>query len=81
MGVPVKRGSPPSSYAMADFIEGHPGALPRVIAGTASRALIMVPGLALAGVKPPRLFNAAVLGSVGISTFLWLMYSSKARQR
>jgi hypothetical protein len=82
VGGPVKkqyleRGSPPSSYAMAAALEGEPGGWARVAVGTLHRSLLLTPGIALAGVRGGELVRAAVLGSAGITFWLFLLYSMR----
>lgn len=71
----VEKHSPPSSYAMASAMEGEPGGLARVAIGTLQRGLIMTPGLRLAGIKGEQLYKAAFLGSIGITGWIWVLYT------
>jgi hypothetical protein len=43
--------NPPSDYAIYDLIKGRPGGLPRTVALTAGRAVVILPGLWAAGVR------------------------------
>lgn len=42
---------PPSDYAIYDLIKGRPGGLSRTVALTAGRAVVILPGLWVAGVR------------------------------
>lgn len=76
----VEAQAPPSSYAIADMIEGKPGALPRVVKLTALRSVFLVPGLYVAGVRGPALLKGAAWGSVGLSLYLLGLYSTRKRR-
>lgn len=77
----VEDNAPPSSYAIADMIEGKPGSLSRVVKLTAVRSLFLVPGLYVAGVRGPTLLKGAAWGSVGLSLYLLGLYTSRKRSR
>lgn len=76
----VEAQAPPSSYAIADMIEGKPGALPRAIKFTALRSVFLVPGLYAAGIRGTTLLKGAGLGSVGLSLYLLGLYSVRKRR-
>ena len=76
----VEAQAPPSSYAIADMIEGKPGALPRVVKLTALRSVFLVPGLYVAGARGPLLLKGAAWGSVGLSLYLLGLYSTRRRR-
>lgn len=76
----VEAQAPPSSYAIADMIEGKPGALPRVAKLTALRSIFLVPGLFAAGIRGTMLLKGAGLGSVGLSLYLLGLYSLRKRR-
>lgn len=42
---------PPSDYAIYDLIKGRPGGLERTVTLTAGRAVVILPGLWVAGVR------------------------------
>jgi hypothetical protein len=75
----VEKDSPPSSYAVAAALEKRPGAWGKVASGTLQRALFLAPGLALAGVRGDQLVKGAVLGSMGITVWLFFLYSLRRR--
>jgi hypothetical protein len=76
----LERNAPASSYAIADVIEGTPGAWPRVAGLTAWRAVIMSPGLWVAGIRGRNLVFGSVLGATAITVYL-LGYYGLARSR
>ena len=76
----VEAQAPPSSYAIADMIEGKPGSLPRVAKLTALRSVFLLPGLYVAGVRGSMLLRGAGLGSVGLSLYLLGLYSVRKRR-
>lgn len=69
--------APPSSYAIADALEGVPGAWPRVAGLTAIRAAVIAPGIYLAGIRGWKNPSGAILGSVAITTYLFALYGYK----
>jgi len=71
----IERESPPTSYNVASVLEKQPGGWGRVMAGTVQRALVLTPGLALAGVRGGQLAGGALLGSMTITAWLFLLYS------
>jgi hypothetical protein len=73
----VKKGSPPSSYAIADLVDGKPGSLGRTVSLTAQRAAFIVPGLYVAGIRWPKLATGAIYGSIGITLWILGLYSLK----
>ncbi len=76
----VEDKAPPSSYAIADAIEGKAGAWPRVIGLTALRSVFIVPGLYTAGIRGRQLYTGAAYGSIGISLWILGLYSMKKRR-
>ena len=76
----VEEGSPPSSYAIADLVRGEPGALGRTASLTLQRAIFIVPGLYVAGIRDRQLFTGALYGSIGISMWIYGLYSLKRRR-
>lgn len=76
----LERNAPASSYAIADVLEGKAGAWPRVAGLTAWRAVIMSPGLWVAGVRGRKLVLGSVLGAAAITVYL-LGYYGIARGR
>ena len=80
MATYVKPQSPPSSYAVAGVLDGEPGAWPRVFTGSAQRAVVIVPGLWLAGIRGRQLATGALYASATITTFLFVLYSLKKRR-
>ncbi len=76
----VEAQAPPSSYAIADMIEGKSGALPRVVKLTALRSVFLVPGLYVAGIRGATLLKGAGFGSVGLSLYLLGLYSLRKRR-
>jgi hypothetical protein len=79
-GAPVWCAPPPSSYAIAGAIEGHPGAWWRVTGATLARGALIAPGLRLAGVKGWTLLWASLLGSAGVTISMFVYYSLRRAQ-
>jgi hypothetical protein len=88
-GVPIENGAPPSTYAVAAFINGEPGSFARLVGVTVLRAVFIVPSLWLSakivpgvkiGLVPSLLMGVAA--SAGISTGLvgWYWLKTKAGQ-
>jgi hypothetical protein len=77
----IRPESPPTSYAIASFLDGEPGGGWRVISGAATRALFLAPGLwlglKLADVKVTgkQVATASLVGSATITAMLVLYYS------
>lgn len=62
------------------MLNGEPGAVPKVIGHWMLRSVLMMPGLALAGVRDKRLITGALLSSSFVSLFL-IAYTAFERQR
>lgn len=67
---PTVNKSLPSSSSVAELLEGKPEGIPKVLVSTALRSILIFPGIVLAGVKPRQAILAALLGSVGITSFI-----------
>lgn len=63
----VPQGSPPSSYAAYALADGERGALLRFAGLTVLRALLIAPGVALAGARGQKLILGSLAGSAVIS--------------
>ena len=63
----VPQGSPPSSYAAYALVDGERGALLRFAGLTVLRALLIAPGVALAGARGQKLILGSLAGSAFIS--------------
>jgi len=63
----IPEGSPPSSYAAYAVIEGEKGSVMRFAGLTLLRALLIAPGMALAGVQGRQLVLGSATGSGLIS--------------
>lgn len=63
----VPQGSPPSSYAAYALVDGERGAVLRFTGLTLLRALLIAPGVALAGVRGQKLILGSLAGSAVIS--------------
>lgn len=77
----VEEGSPPSSYAIADLVQGKPGSLGRTASLTAQRAFFIVPGLYVAGIRGTQLLTGSIYGSAGITLWLVGLYTLKKRKK
>lgn len=75
----VPEGSPPSSYAAASCARGDAGALPRMFGLTLLRALLIAPGVAMAGVRGKQLVYGSLAGS-GLITVSALLYAWAGRR-
>lgn len=62
------------------MFNGEPGAVPKVIGHWMLRSALMMPGLALAGVRDKRLVTGALLSSSFVSLFL-IAYTAFERSR
>lgn len=62
------------------MFNGEPGAVPKVIGHWMLRSALMMPGLALAGVRDKRLVTGALLSSTFVSLFL-IAYTGFERSR
>lgn len=76
----VRPKSPPSSYAIAAVLEGERGAWWRVARATGTRALLLIPGLWVGGVRGTALFTGALAGSAGLTVALYRYYWRKRRR-
>ena len=78
----IEPNAQPSSYAIADVIEGRPGGWPRTFGLTLWRAVIISPGLIVAGVRGRPLVVGSLLGSVSATLYLLGYYQlQKAKRR
>ena len=75
----VAEGEPPSSYAIADLVEGRRGAIGRTIFLTASRVPWIFTGLALSGVRGQQLVVGSLVTSVALTTWITLFYLTGGR--
>jgi len=62
------------------MFNGEPGAIPKVIGHWMLRSALIMPGLALAGVRDYRLVTSALLSSTFVSGFL-ILYTAFERNR
>lgn len=62
------------------MFNGEPGAVPKVIGHWMLRSALIMPGLALAGVRDRRLVTGALLSSTFVSLFL-IAYTAFERNR
>jgi len=84
--IPIERGAPPSSYAVAAFVNGEKGSFARLVGVTVIRAIFIWPGLMGVGylVMPKdnrlgvwRSVALALGASTSISTGLVIWYRLK----
>jgi len=73
----VEPQSPPSSYAIAAALEGEPGAWGRVIGVTLARALFIVPGLYLGGIRGRKILTGSLMAATTITGALFILYGLK----
>lgn len=62
------------------MFNGEPGAVPKVIGHWMLRSALIMPGLAIAGVRDRRLVTASLLSSTFVSLFL-IAYTAFERKR
>lgn len=72
----VERDAPPSAYAIADLLDGRPGALTRVAGLTIMRAAFIAPGLYLTGVRE-RVVVRSLAASATITLGMLAWYTVK----
>jgi hypothetical protein len=77
----IEPNAPPSSYAIADVIEGRPGGWTRTFGLTLWRAVIISPGLIVAGVRGRPLVVGSLLGSVSATLYLLGYYQWQKAKR
>ena len=77
----VEPQSPPSTYAVASFMDGVPGTWYRVVEVTAVRAFFLGTGLYLMGFRGSDLLRGAVGGSAAITGWLMAGYRSGLIER
>jgi hypothetical protein len=70
----------PSSASVCGVLDGAPGAWPKFIGHWFLRSALIMPGLAIAGVRDKRLITASLLSSTLVSLFL-VMYTVTERGR
>lgn len=76
----VPRESPPSVYAAAAVVEGQPGAWTNLVMNTLLRAVLLMPGLAIGGVRDLRTNVTAALTASGLlSGIILIHYYTKSR--
>lgn len=85
MAVPIKKGAPPSTYAMVNLVEGKPGAMREVSILTAKRMALIWPGVAVYALAFDREMDIgrqillSGLVSWSITGGLYLYYKHKER--
>lgn len=62
-------------------LRGERGSLRRVVVSTAFRAVLIAPGVWLAGARGARLWLGASAASVTVTAFLFLWYAARERGR
>ena len=71
----MKRGSPPSSYAVLAVVEGQDGAVWDLATLTLLRSTFVLPGLYAVGLRGKDLVKASVAASASISAALLVWYA------
>ena len=77
----IEPNAPPSSYAIADVIEGRPGGWSRTAGLTLWRAVVISPGLIVAGIRGKPLLLGSLLGSVSATVYLLGYYQLQKARR
>lgn len=89
--IPIENGAPPSTYAVAAFINGEPGSFARLVGVTVLRAVFVIPGLWMSAKVVPGvdlgLFQATLMGvaasstiSAGLVVWYWLKMKNHQMQ-
>lgn len=73
----VEGQSPPSTYAIAAFLEGEKGSAFRMLSVTLERSMFIGLGLALAGIKQPLRTKAALICSASVTGWILADYILK----
>ena len=74
-------GSLPSSEAVQSALAREPGGWGKVVTATLLRALLIAPGMAVAGARGWRLAGGSLLSSTTITAFLFVFYSANGAPR
>ena len=64
----------PSSTAVGEVLGGEPGGVFHLLTSTVLRAFLIAPGVALGGARGGRLIAGSLVGSLGITTMLFLWH-------
>lgn len=72
---------PPSQASACELVRGKPGGASKMALATLGRALVLTPGLALAGLRGGQLMRGALYGAAGISVFLVVYTAANDRRR
>lgn len=70
-------GQLPSSASVLSVLNREPGGWTKVALSTALRGLLIMPGIAVGGLRGWRMVGAAALGSATITTFLFVFYGAR----
>lgn len=73
-------GALPSSESVNAVLQREPGGWAKVVTSTALRALLIAPGMAVAGARGGRLVAGSLLSSATITAFLFVFYSAQRSQ-
>lgn len=76
----VEDRSPPSTYAIAEMLDGTPGGVFRTLELTVLRAFFIGTGLYVSGLRGSPLLRGALLGSAGVTAWIILDYSAQRRR-
>jgi hypothetical protein len=66
--------------SVCQVLDGEPGGIPKFVGHWLLRSALMMPGLALAGIRDKRLVTGALFSSTFVSLFL-VAYTAFERQR
>jgi len=70
----VAPNAPPSDYAIADLVNGVPGAAGRVVGLTLLRCLLIGPGLYLTGMRGKQLVTSTLAASASVTAGMTAWY-------
>lgn len=77
----VEAKSPPSTYAIAAWMDGEPKSGRRVLGLTLERAFFIGTGLAVAGLRGGQLVTSALAASSGVTGWIVADYALRGRGR
>ena len=73
--------SPPSTYAIAAYVDGSPGSWYRVLKLTAVRSLMIGSGLYAVGFRNDQLIKGSIASSIAITAWLMIGYKAELKEK
>ena len=77
----IPQKSPPSTYAIASYVDGVPGSWYRVLKLTVVRSLMIGSGLYLAGFRDDQLIKGSITSSIAITAWLMIGYKAELQEK